>query len=97
MIRTSTETNDFAELLLENDGIELLLRAGEIEETWTERLSWRWLDESTLAFTDPDLAISLDWWPPRRYQEQRARTGTSGPLSDRDVLWSASASCTIRT
>lgn len=71
-IRTSKATMDFAELLLDIEGVEVLLIAGEIEETWTERLGWRWLDETTLVFTDPSSAAALDWIPERDYNEQRA-------------------------
>lgn len=70
-VRTSTETQDFAEVLLTVDGHEVLLIAGEIEETLTDRLDWKWLDESTLVFTDPSLANSLDWCPVRKYAEHQ--------------------------
>ncbi len=69
--RTSTETQDFAEVLLTVDGHDVLLIAGEIEETWTDRLDWRWLDESTLVFTDPSLANGMDWCPVRKYVEHQ--------------------------
>lgn len=69
--RLDRESGDLAELVLDIDGREVLLIAGEIEETWTERLVWRWLDESTLVFVDPDTASPGDWIPPRDYVELR--------------------------
>lgn len=71
-IRTSRATRDFAELLLDISGVEVLLIAGEIEETPIGRLAWRWLDESTLVFPDPSAVGALDWIPLRDYDEQRA-------------------------
>jgi len=68
--RTATGTGDLAELVIDVDDQELLLIAGEISETWTERLEWRWLDESTLIFSNPDDANALDWVPQRNYDER---------------------------
>lgn len=68
--RTATDSGDLTEVVLRVGGRDLLLIAGEIQETWTERLHWVWGDESTLVFTDPAEARKLPWVPSRKYDEQ---------------------------
>ncbi|MCX2947474.1 hypothetical protein [Lentzea sp. NEAU-D7] len=55
-----------AEVLLEIGGRPLLLMAGELYETWTDELDFHRLDESVLAFTDPEAAGRISWNPARR-------------------------------
>ncbi|SCE94603.1 hypothetical protein GA0070214_103494 [Micromonospora chaiyaphumensis] len=55
-----------AEVGLEVDGRHLLLVAGEADEDFEGRLVWRRLDESVLAFTDPNTVEQLQWASPRR-------------------------------
>jgi hypothetical protein len=54
-----------AEVLLRIGRQPLLLVAGEVYETFGEELRIHRLDESVLAFTDPDAATSITWVPAR--------------------------------
>lgn len=59
------EAGEIAEVRVRIGGRDLLLMAGEIEETWTERLRYVRGDLSVLVFTDPAAADGIDWYPPR--------------------------------
>jgi hypothetical protein len=54
-----------AEVFLRIGRQPLLLVAGEVYETFGEGLRIHRLDESVLAFTDPDAATSITWVPAR--------------------------------
>ncbi|MGC4818704.1 hypothetical protein [Micromonospora sp. DT63] len=54
-----------AEVGLQVEGHDLLLVAGEAEENFEGRLVWRRLDESVLAFTDPNTVEQMQWVPTR--------------------------------
>lgn len=62
---------DVAEVVVEIAGQEVTLLAGEIEETWSDRLVFRWMDESVLIFTDTAAIESTSWTPHRRFVERR--------------------------
>ncbi|MET7808877.1 hypothetical protein [Micromonospora chersina] len=55
-----------AEVRLQVERRDLLLVAGEAEENFEDRLVWRRLDESVLAFTDANTVERMKWVPARR-------------------------------
>ncbi|MET7806624.1 hypothetical protein [Micromonospora chersina] len=55
-----------AEVRLQVERRDLLLLAGEAEEDFDGRLVWRRLDESVLAFTDPNTVEQMKWVAARR-------------------------------
>jgi hypothetical protein len=59
------EDGQLVEFRLTIGGALLLLIAGEIQPTWTERLEFHRFDESVLVFLDPDAADALAWIPER--------------------------------
>lgn len=61
----STGNRSLAEVELEVGGESISLVAGEIEEDIGGLLSFRWLDESVLIFTDREAVASTPWTPPR--------------------------------
>ncbi len=64
-VRFDAEHDVIAEVVLRIGAHELLLMAGEPEENWSGRLTWRRLDESVLVFTDPARADDVSWTPER--------------------------------
>lgn len=61
------EIGNLAEIEMHVDGRFVLLVAGEIHQTWTERLDFVRGDESVLVFSSQDDYDSIDWrnpWPP---------------------------------
>lgn len=70
-VRRAVPRLDVAEVVVEIAGQEVTLLAGEIEETWSDRLVFRWMDESVLIFTDTAAIESTSWTPHRRFVERR--------------------------
>jgi len=56
-----SDRGDIGEVLLQVDGQEVLLVAGEIYETPGERLEYHAADESVLVFTDLAAADAITW------------------------------------
>lgn len=82
-VRRAVPTLDVAEIELEVSGATVTLVAGEIEEHVGARLSFRWLDESVLVFTNPDKPASISWTPPRsRFVERRLPPVRTPPLPE---------------
>jgi hypothetical protein len=80
-VRRAVPTLDVAEVELEVNGATVTLVAGEIEEHVSAQLSFRWLDESVLVFTDPYSPASISWTPPRaRFVERRLPPVRTPPL-----------------
>lgn len=71
-VRVFEESGTVSEVLLHLGGHPLLLIAGEVYPTWTERPEFHRFDESVLAFADPAAADALEWHPPRRDRVQLA-------------------------
>jgi hypothetical protein len=65
-VRVFEELDTVSEVLLYLGGHPLLLIAGEVYPTWTERPEFHRFDEAVLAFVDPAAADALEWLPPRR-------------------------------
>jgi hypothetical protein len=59
---------DVAEVLLRIGSRPILLMAGEIEPTWTDAINMRYMDESVLVFTAPEVADLMQWNLPRSKQ-----------------------------
>lgn len=70
-VRRAVPRLDVAEVVVEIAGQAVTLLAGEIEETWSDRLVFRWMDESVLIFTDAAAIESTSWTPHRRFDERR--------------------------
>jgi hypothetical protein len=80
-VRVFEEFGTVSEVLLRLGGHPLLLIAGEVYPTWTERLEFHRFDESVLAFVDPAAADAVEWFPPRR--DRVLLTSRPSPLSFR--------------